>query len=195
MAGHFAAEVAAADSDPCSIRQPRDQGVSEKVTLAAFTQTLGDLFAKSRRLIPAKKHCPMAVIRTRQLRETGLTVSQIGLETWSLAGNDGIKGYGKISQCVAIDTVRIAFESGITLYDCADVYGDGDPEPEKYAGHKLRERLALRVPPFLVQGRGEFFGLFNLGAAVPCGQLSIFVGWNESQRGQASETSLLETVI
>ena len=38
----------------------------------------------------------------------------------------------------------------------------------------------------MVEGRGEFFGLFDLGAAVPCGQLSIFVGWNESQRGVRS---------
>jgi hypothetical protein len=48
--------------------------------------------------------------------------------------------------------------------------------------------------PFLVQEREEFLGLLSR-VAVPCGQLSIFVGWNESQRGQASETSLLETVI
>jgi hypothetical protein len=44
----------------------------------------------------------------------------------------------------------------------------------------------MRVPPFLVQERGEFFGLSNLRAAVPNGQLSIFVGWNEAQRGVRS---------
>ena len=38
----------------------------------------------------------------------------------------------------------------------------------------------------MVQGRGEFFGLFDLGAAVPYGQLSIFVGWNESQHSVRS---------
>jgi aryl-alcohol dehydrogenase-like predicted oxidoreductase len=64
----------------------------------------------------------------RPLGATGITVSQVGFGSWAIGGNTGIKGYGPSEHLVAEDTVKAAFRAGITLYDTADVYGEGVAE-------------------------------------------------------------------
>ena len=60
-------------------------------------------------------------MRQRQLGNTGLTVSEIGMGTWELGGRE----WGDISEADAVDLLRYAFESGVTYYDTADQYGGG----------------------------------------------------------------------
>lgn len=55
-------------------------------------------------------------MRYRQLGESGLTVSVIGLGTNNFGGRIGLEGTRKV--------VDAAIDSGVTLIDTADVYGD-----------------------------------------------------------------------
>jgi aryl-alcohol dehydrogenase-like predicted oxidoreductase len=55
-------------------------------------------------------------------------VSQVGLGTWPLAGNDGLAGYGPRDDARAEETIRRALEIGMSVFDTADVYGDGYAE-------------------------------------------------------------------
>ena len=63
-------------------------------------------------------------MQTRQLGNTGLVVSEIGMGTWELGGQE----WGDIEEEDALDLLRYAFDSGITLYDTADQYGGGRSE-------------------------------------------------------------------
>ena len=60
----------------------------------------------------------------RALETTGLTVSEIGMGTWELGGQE----WGDIDEGAAIRLLRYAYEKGITLYDTADQYGSGRSE-------------------------------------------------------------------
>jgi aryl-alcohol dehydrogenase-like predicted oxidoreductase len=61
----------------------------------------------------------------RTLGATGLHVSQVGLGTWPLAGNQGLRGYGAVDPVAAEATVRAALAEGVTFFDTAAIYGDG----------------------------------------------------------------------
>ena len=63
-------------------------------------------------------------MRQRQLGNTGLTVSEIGMGTWELGGRE----WGDIGETDAVDLLRYAFENGVTYYDTADQYGGGRAE-------------------------------------------------------------------
>lgn len=82
---------------------------------------------------------------TRELGRSGLHCSQVALGTWPLAGSTGILGYAGIDETVAHDIVTTAIASGVTLFDTANVYGDG-----------LAERLLgkLLAPSHLVCTKG-----------------------------------------
>jgi aryl-alcohol dehydrogenase-like predicted oxidoreductase len=59
-------------------------------------------------------------------RKAGLTqrdVSEIGLGTWQLGAD-----WGRVSDEMALATLRAAFEAGVTFFDTADVYGNGRSE-------------------------------------------------------------------
>ena len=60
----------------------------------------------------------------RELGNTGLIVSEIGMGTWELGGRE----WGDIGETDAVDLLRYAFESGVTYYDTADQYGGGRAE-------------------------------------------------------------------
>ena len=68
------------------------------------------------------------VMRTRPIGQSGKRVTQIGLGTWPLAGDAGIGGYGPVDPASAEETVRAALSAGITLFETANVYGDGFAE-------------------------------------------------------------------
>ena len=63
-------------------------------------------------------------MRQRELGNTGLIVSEIGMGTWELGGRE----WGDIGETDAVDLLRYAFESGVTYYDTADQYGGGRAE-------------------------------------------------------------------
>lgn len=54
----------------------------------------------------------------RNLGRNGLRVSQLGLGTWVTFG-------GQISDEVAEELVTVAYDSGINLFDTAEVYAAG----------------------------------------------------------------------
>ncbi len=59
----------------------------------------------------------------RVLGRTSRPVSVVGLGTWQLGAD-----WGKVSEADAMAVLRAAVESGVTVFDTADVYGDGRSE-------------------------------------------------------------------
>lgn len=59
----------------------------------------------------------------RPLGHTGRDVSAVGLGTWQLGA-----GWGAVSEADAFAVLDAALDSGVTLIDTADVYGDGRSE-------------------------------------------------------------------
>jgi aryl-alcohol dehydrogenase-like predicted oxidoreductase len=72
-------------------------------------------------------------VETRILGRTGRSVSVIGLGTWQIGGDWGEVGAGD-----ALAILHAAAESGVSLFDTADVYGDG--RSEQLIGQFLRDR-------------------------------------------------------
>lgn len=62
-------------------------------------------------------------VAQRTLGKTGYAVSEIGLGCWQLGGD-----WGPLAEGQADSILQAADESGITLWDTADVYGGGDSE-------------------------------------------------------------------
>lgn len=60
---------------------------------------------------------------TRILGRTGRTVSAIGLGTWQLGAD-----WGSVDDASARAVLDASYAAGVTLYDTADVYGDGRSE-------------------------------------------------------------------
>jgi aryl-alcohol dehydrogenase-like predicted oxidoreductase len=59
----------------------------------------------------------------RILGRTGRPVSVIGLGTWQLGAD-----WGDVAESTALGVLDAAVQSGVTLFDTADVYGDGRSE-------------------------------------------------------------------
>jgi aryl-alcohol dehydrogenase-like predicted oxidoreductase len=62
-------------------------------------------------------------VEQRILGRTGRSVSVVGLGTWQLGAD-----WGDVDERTAIAVLDAAAESGVTLFDTADVYGDGRSE-------------------------------------------------------------------
>jgi aryl-alcohol dehydrogenase-like predicted oxidoreductase len=60
---------------------------------------------------------------SRVLGRTGRSVSAVGLGTWQLGGD-----WGDVSEADARAVLEASVEAGVTLFDTADVYGDGRSE-------------------------------------------------------------------
>ena len=69
----------------------------------------------------------------RTLGKTGVKVSEVGLGTWKLAGAD----WGAVSGKAAMAILHRAVDSGVNLFDTADVYGLGISE--RVIGKFLKE--------------------------------------------------------
>jgi aryl-alcohol dehydrogenase-like predicted oxidoreductase len=69
----------------------------------------------------------------RRLGKTGRTVSAIGFGAWAIGG-----GFGSVDDADSMKALHAAADSGVTLFDTADVYGDG--RSERLIGQFLRER-------------------------------------------------------
>jgi len=68
-------------------------------------------------------------VKYRKLGDTGLEVSEIGFGAWGIGGlSRGASSYGRTSDEESKLALRLAFESGITLFDTSDLYGYGHSE-------------------------------------------------------------------
>src|SRR5262245_53231020 len=71
----------------------------------------------------------------RKLGRTGIEVSPIALGTWGLAQ----KSYGPVDASRFEETVKSAWDAGVTTFDVAPLWGDG--EAEKRTALALGEHL------------------------------------------------------
>ncbi|SFC92189.1 Predicted oxidoreductase [Nocardioides terrae] len=62
-------------------------------------------------------------MQTRTLGRTGRSVSVIGLGTWQLGAD-----WGEVEEADALAVLDAAYGAGVTIFDTADVYGDGRSE-------------------------------------------------------------------
>src|SRR5689334_10810893 len=68
----------------------------------------------------------------RTLGRTGRAVSVVGLGTWQLGAD-----WGEVDETDAFDILAASVDAGVTLFDTADVYGDG--RSEQLIGRFLQE--------------------------------------------------------
>jgi aryl-alcohol dehydrogenase-like predicted oxidoreductase len=85
-------------------------------------------------------------VEQRILGRTGRPVSVVGLGTWQL-GSD----WGDVDETTALDILAASIEAGVTLFDTADVYGDG--RSEQLIGRFLREHRDANVLVATKMGR------------------------------------------
>ncbi|MRG60073.1 aldo/keto reductase [Agromyces sp. CFH 90414] len=85
-------------------------------------------------------------MQTRVLGRTGRTVSVIGLGTWQLGAD-----WGQVDEADALAVLDAAHDAGVTVFDTADVYGDG--RSESLIGRWLREHPGAGVTVATKMGR------------------------------------------
>ncbi|BDV30346.1 aldo/keto reductase [Microbacterium terricola] len=83
---------------------------------------------------------------TRELGRTGRQVSAIGLGTWQLGAD-----WGAVSEDDARAVLAASVDQGVTLFDTADVYGDG--RSESIIGGFLAERPGHGITVATKMGR------------------------------------------
>src|SRR5271156_2088530 len=98
----------------------------------------------------------------RILGRTGRPISVIGLGTWQLGGEGG-----NVPEPDAIAVLQAAFESGVTFFDTADVYGDG--RSERIIGRFLADNAGQGITVATKMGRRveqkeEYYTLENFRA-------------------------------
>jgi aryl-alcohol dehydrogenase-like predicted oxidoreductase len=84
----------------------------------------------------------------RILGRTGRTVSVISLGTWQLGGD-----WGTVSETDARAVLDASVESGVTMFDTADVYGDG--RSEQLIGGYLTDNPSLDIFVATKMGRRQ----------------------------------------
>lgn len=93
-------------------------------------------------------------METTILGRTGRETSVVGQGCWQFGGD-----WGDVSDDTALSVLHTAADNGITMFDTADVYGDG--HSEELVGRFLRERgddslfvttkLGRRADPFVAE--------------------------------------------
>lgn len=90
-------------------------------------------------------------MKFRQLGKTGTSISAIGLGCWGMSG-----AYGQADANESIRVIARALDAGVTLFDTADVYGDG--RNEEFVGSVLkkhRDRVVIATKfGFVADGHG-----------------------------------------
>jgi len=82
----------------------------------------------------------------RRLGRTGYRVSAVGVGAWAMGGD-----WGTVDDGESLSALHAAADAGVTLYDTADVYGDG--RSERLIGRFLRERGGERLVVATKMGR------------------------------------------
>jgi aryl-alcohol dehydrogenase-like predicted oxidoreductase len=77
-------------------------------------------------------------VEYRTLGKTGRSVSAIGFGAWAIGGS-----WGTVDDGESLRALHAAADAGVTLFDTADVYGDG--HSERLLGRFLRERQDDRL--------------------------------------------------
>ncbi|MBZ4486680.1 aldo/keto reductase [Microbacterium sp. cx-55] len=85
-------------------------------------------------------------MQTRPLGATGRTVSAIGLGTWQLGAD-----WGAVDDAEARAVLTASADAGVTLFDTADVYGDG--RSEQTIGRFLGDRPGHGITVATKMGR------------------------------------------
>jgi len=85
-------------------------------------------------------------MQQRPLGRTGRDVSAIGLGTWQLGAD-----WGAVSEDDALAVLAASADRGVTLFDTADVYGDG--RSESLIGRFLADRPGLGITVATKMGR------------------------------------------
>jgi aryl-alcohol dehydrogenase-like predicted oxidoreductase len=106
-------------------------------------------------------------VEQRTLGRTGHDVSVIGLGTWQLGGD-----WGDVSESTALALLATAVDTGVTMLDTADVYGDG--RSEQLIGRFLRER---NEPLFVATKMGR-----RVAQETANYSLDNFRAWNDRSR-------------
>jgi aryl-alcohol dehydrogenase-like predicted oxidoreductase len=75
---------------------------------------------------------------TRRLGKTGYQIGSIGFGAWAIGGS-----WGPVDDDTSMRALHAAADAGVTLFDTADVYGDG--HSEQLIGRFLRERPGQRL--------------------------------------------------
>lgn len=88
-------------------------------------------------------------MQTREFGPTGRNLGGVGLGTWQLGAN-----WGDVSDETALATLRAAYESGVTFFDTADVYGMG--RSEGLIARFLRDTAEARQRVYLATKLGRF---------------------------------------
>ena len=83
-------------------------------------------------------------MRTRQLGNTDLYFTRIGLGTWAMGGGDWAFSWGPQDDQASIQAIHRALDLGVNWLDTAPVYGLG--HSEEVVGRALRE---LRKRPLI----------------------------------------------
>ncbi len=62
-------------------------------------------------------------MKYRELGNTGIRVSEIGMGCWAIGGS-----WGRVNDRQSIETLRLAYDLGCNFYDTANIYGHGRSE-------------------------------------------------------------------
>jgi len=82
----------------------------------------------------------------RRLGRTGYEVSAVGFGAWAIGAD-----WGSVDDADSMRALHAAADAGVTLFDTADVYGDG--HSERLIGQFLRERRGERLYVATKMGR------------------------------------------
>jgi aryl-alcohol dehydrogenase-like predicted oxidoreductase len=85
-------------------------------------------------------------VQYRRFGKTGHQVSAIGFGAWAIGG-----GWGDVDDAASLRALHASADAGVTLFDTADVYGDG--RSEQLIGRLLRERSGERLVVATKMGR------------------------------------------
>lgn len=118
----------------------------------------------------------VASLPSRTLGRTGRTVSAVGLGTWQLGGD-----WGDVPEGDARAVLDASAAAAVTLFDTADVYGDG--RSERVIGGWLADNAGAGVTVATKMGRRE--------AQVPTNYvLANFRAWTDRSRRNLGQETL-----
>lgn len=92
-------------------------------------------------------------MKYRTLGQTGWTVSAVSMGCWAIGGS-----WGSVDDDTSMDALHAAVDHGVTLFDTADVYGDGRSErllaqlSAAYDDLRIATKAGRRLDPHTADG-------------------------------------------